>query len=83
MMISWFLGALGKRRPDFFMRKQFLGFLLSFFINYVAMSAFYLRGKSFNEDRNHHQYIIVTALMNLAKEGAWLRMLPRLSISNA
>ena len=34
-----------KRRPDFFMRKPFLGFLLSFFINYVAMSAFYLRNK--------------------------------------
>jgi len=44
------------------MRKPFLGFLLSFFINYVAMSAFCLRDKSFNEDRNHHQYTIGTAL---------------------
>jgi hypothetical protein len=26
------------------------------------MSAFCLRGKSFNKDRNHHQYIIGTAL---------------------
>ena len=51
-----------KSRPDFFMRKPFLWFLLSFFINYVAMSAFCLRGKSFNEDRNHHQYTIGTAL---------------------
>ena len=51
-----------KRRPDFFMRKPFLGFLLFFFINYVAMSAFCLRDKSFNEDRNHHQYTIGTAL---------------------
>ena len=36
--------------------------MLSFFINYVAMSAFCLRGKSFNEDRNHHQCTIGTAL---------------------
>ena len=35
---------------------------LSFFINYVVILAFCLRGKSFNEDRNHHQYIIGTAL---------------------
>ena len=35
---------------------------LSFFINYVAMSTFCLRVKSFNEDRNHHQYTIGTAL---------------------
>ena len=64
MAISWFLSALGQERLDFFMRKPFLGFLLSFFINYVAMSVFYLRGKSFNEDKNHHQYTIGTALVS-------------------
>jgi hypothetical protein len=47
------------------MRKPFLRFLLSFFINYVAISAFYLRGKSFKEDRNHHQYTIETALITV------------------
>ena len=57
-----FLVRWVKRRPDFFMRKPFLCFLFSFFINYVAMSTFYLRGKSFNEDRNHHQNTIGTAL---------------------
>ena len=51
-----------KRRPVFFVRKPFLRFLLSLFINYVVMSAFCLRGKSFNGDRNHHQYTIGTAL---------------------
>ena len=51
-----------KRRPDFFMRKPFLGFLLSFFINYVAMSTFCIRDKLFNEDINHYQYTIGTAL---------------------
>ena len=62
--ISWvFLVHWIKRRHDFFMRKPFLGFLLYFFISYVAISVFCLRGKSFNENRNHHQYIIGTALM--------------------
>ena len=49
------------------MRKPFLRFLLSFFINYVAMSIFYLRDKSFNEDKNHRQYTIGTALIELAR----------------
>ena len=48
------------------MRKPFLEFLLSFFINYVVMSAFFLRDKSFNEDRNHHQYTIGTALRGIS-----------------
>ena len=48
------------------MRKPFLWFLLSFFINYVVLSTFYLRGKSFNENRNHHQCTIGTALSVLA-----------------
>ena len=47
------------------MRKPFLGYLLYFFINYVAISAFCLRGKSFNEDRNHHQCTIGTALIGI------------------
>ena len=37
--------------------------MVFFFINYVAMSAFCLRGKSFNENRNHHQCIIGIALI--------------------
>ena len=53
--ILWFFSALGEENTWFFMRKLFLGFLLSFFINYVAISAFCLRGKSFNEDRNHYR----------------------------
>ena len=59
------------------MKKPFLGFLLSFFINYVVMSAFCLRGKSFNEDRNHHQYTIGTALiLNYTRTGQLRRRCP-------
>ena len=49
-------------RLSFFLRKSFLVFLLSFFINYVVTSAFYLRDKSFTNDRNHHWYTIGTSL---------------------
>ena len=65
MAISWFLVHWVKSRPDFFTKKPFLWFLLSLFINYVAISTFYLRDKSFNENRNHCQYTIGTALTKL------------------
>jgi hypothetical protein len=62
MVISWFLMNWVKSRHGFYMKKSFLRFVLSFFINYIVISSFCLCGKSFNEDRNHHQYIIGTAL---------------------
>ena len=55
-MVSW---CIGSREDLISSWKPFLGFLLSFFINYVVMSTFCLRDKSFNEDRNHHQCIVV------------------------
>ena len=53
------------------LRKQFLGFLFSFFINYVTMLTFCLRGKSFNEDKNHHQCTIGTVLVGAAATRSW------------
>ena len=53
----WFYGFLVH-----WVKRRFLVFLLSFFINYVVTSAFYLRDKSFTNDRNHHWYTIGTSL---------------------
>jgi hypothetical protein len=53
----WFLSALGEEKTYFFQEE-------TIFMNFaLAILALYLRRKSFNEDRNHHQYIIGTALM--------------------
>jgi len=57
-LVHWIKWRLG-----FFLKKPFLGFFLSFFINYVAMSIFCLDDKLFNEDKNYHQYTIGTALI--------------------
>ncbi|KXG36412.2 hypothetical protein SORBI_3002G328250 [Sorghum bicolor] len=54
-----------KSRRRFFMRKRFLQFSLSFFINHVATSAFYICDVLFNEDRNCLLIAIGTALTRL------------------
>ena len=54
MVIYSFLVHWVKRSLDFFLRRLFLGFFLSFFINYIAMLIFYLGGRSFNDNKNHH-----------------------------
>ena len=71
-MVSWCIGS----REDLVSSSQFLLFLLSFFIIYVAMWAFCLRGKPFNKDRNYHQYTIGTALIrHLKKNGGSIYLL--------
>ena len=66
MVILWFLGVLGEEKTLVsFLRKLFLRLFISFFVNYIAMSIVCLHGKLFNENRNHHQYAIGTALTSI------------------
>ena len=65
MVILWFLDVLGEEKTWFLPHETVSSIFLSLSsLNYVAMSIFRLGDRSFNEDRNHHQYAIVTALIH-------------------
>ena len=63
MVILWFFDVLGEEKTWFLPHETVSSIFFSFFVNYVAMSIFCLGGKSFNEDRNYHQYTIGIALI--------------------